>query len=122
MRTLTIFSLLMLLASAQMPPALAQEPAAAASDPCIGVEVNGQRSQSYSCLTQKLQPTPSPQAANPDGKIAASEEIAHRPSNQIGLFNYSATSHRMGNQFGISVFPQRPTPAPPPTTFPHINH
>lgn len=85
---------------------------AAPGDPCIGVEVNGQRSQSFGCLTQKLQPTPSAQAGNPESKIAGSEEIAHRPSNQVGLFNYSALSHRMGNQLGVSVFPQRAPTAP----------
>jgi len=38
------------------------------------------------------------------------EGIAQRPANQLGLFNRAATSHRMGNQFGHSVYPQRPPP------------
>ncbi|RCJ05512.1 hypothetical protein DDK22_26295 [Cupriavidus necator] len=43
----------------------------------------------------------------------AVEAIAQRPSNQLGLYNEAATSHRMGNTFGTSVYPQRPaSPAP----------
>jgi hypothetical protein len=44
----------------------------------------------------------------------AAEAIAQRPSNQLGLYNEAATSHRMGNNpFGTSVNPQRPaSPAP----------
>jgi hypothetical protein len=129
MRALSIFCLLTLLGGVQALPATAADLAPAAApaqsaqsdaDACIDVEVNGQHSQSFACLTQKLKPTPSPQAGDPANTMTASEEIAHRPSNQIGLFNYSATSHRMGNQFGVSVFPQRPAPLPPPAgLFPH---
>ncbi|HEY4317889.1 MAG TPA: hypothetical protein VGN04_09825 [Herbaspirillum sp.] len=97
------------------------QPAQADADACVDVVVNGQHSQSFACLTQKLQPAKTPQASvGGANSLTTSEEIARRPSNQIGLFNYSATSHRMGNQFGISVFPQRPAPQPPPS-FPHIH-
>jgi hypothetical protein len=43
----------------------------------------------------------------------ASEAIVQRPSNELGLFNRAATGHRMGNAFGISVYPQRPPAATP---------
>jgi hypothetical protein len=128
MRALPIFCLLTLLGGFQGFAVAAEElsaaaqPAQAGTDACIDVEVNGQRSQSFECLTQKLKPAPSPQAGNPANVTMSSEEIAHRPSNQIGLFNYSATSHRMGNNFGVSVFPQRPAPQVPSTYVPHINH
>lgn len=77
---------------------------------CVEVTVNGQRVPPLpECLTRKLQPAPKP-PANPraaDAPLAA-EAITQRPSNQLGLFNRAATGHRMGNQFGISAFPQRP--------------
>jgi len=82
---------------------------------CIEVEVNGERAPSFSCLTQKLSPNGNvarPTAVPP----LASEAITQRPSNQLGLFNHSATSQRMGNTFGSSVYPQRPenhTPVSP---------
>jgi hypothetical protein len=125
MRALPIFCLLALCGLPVLSAAAADQPQAARADeePCVEAEVNGQRSQSFACLTQKLMPAKSPQAgAGGANSMTASEEIARRPSNQIGLFNYSATSHRMGNQFGVSVFPQRPPPPVPQTSFPHINH
>ena len=42
-----------------------------------------------------------------------SEAIVQRPGNQLGVFNRAATSHRMGNTFGTSVYPQRPPPVVP---------
>lgn len=73
---------------------------------CIEVEVNGERAPSFSCLTQKL----SPRTDDARQPVAAlpSEAITQRPSNQLDLFNRSATSERMGNTFGTSVYPQRP--------------
>lgn len=80
---------------------------------CVDVEVNGQRSPSYDCLTNQLQPASAPGSGRAPG--LESEEIANKPSNQIGgQFNWSATSQRMGNNFGNSATPQRPA-APPPS-------
>jgi len=41
-----------------------------------------------------------------------SEAIIQRPSNQLGVFNRAAAGHRMGNNFGTSVYPQRPPEKP----------
>lgn len=74
---------------------------------CIEVEVNGERAPSFSCLTAKL--SPNSNVARPTAiPHLASDVTTGRPSNQLGLFNYSATSQRMGNTFGTSVYPQRP--------------
>lgn len=78
------------------------------ADSCVEVVVNGERTPSYACLTQKLQPTAPPRGADGAQPGLASEAITQRPSNQLGLFNQAATSHRMGNTFGTSVYPQRP--------------
>lgn len=72
---------------------------------CVDVEVNGERAPSYTCLTQQLTPS---RDAKADERGLASESIANRPSNQLGLYNRAATEHRMGNTFGTSVLPQRP--------------
>ncbi|VVE90723.1 hypothetical protein [Pandoraea bronchicola] len=88
-------------------------PAAQPRAGCVDVEVNGQRSPSYDCLTNQLQPASSPLAGGRAPGLE-SEDIANKPGNQIGgQFNWSATSQRMGNTFGNSATPQRPD-APPP--------
>ncbi len=84
------------------------QPAAETAAGCVEVEVNGVRAPSFPCLTQKLRPRAQP-AEGPSAQQLASEKIAQRPGNQLGLFNYSATSQRMGNTFGTSVLPQRPS-------------
>ncbi|WP_208509215.1 hypothetical protein [Variovorax paradoxus] len=91
--------------------AMAQE--AAPANPCVEVTVNGERAPSYDCLTQKMRPPASaPRDADGTPQLA-SEAIANRPSNQLGLFNRAATSTRMGNTFGTSVYPQRPPTVAP---------
>ncbi len=42
------------------------------------------------------------------GKRFDAEAMVQPSSNQMGLFNRSSTANRMGNQFGKSVYPQRP--------------
>ena len=73
---------------------------------CIEVEVDGEKAPSYACLSQRLSPVAP--AARPSDQGLASESITQRPGNQLGVFNRAATSNRMGNTFGSSVYPQRP--------------
>lgn len=80
----------------------AQRPTAS---PCVDVEVNGYRALSYECLTAQIAPALQRPADHP---ALASEDILSRPGNQLGLFNRSATSNRMGNTLGTSAYPQRP--------------
>ncbi|MNR78010.1 hypothetical protein D3C72_86960 [compost metagenome] len=77
---------------------------------CVDVEVDGVRAPSYNCLSQKLQPKPTPKPAS--ATQMGSESIIQRPSNELGLFNRAASGHRMGNTFGTSVYPQRPPDRP----------
>lgn len=89
-----------------MAPAFASPPKDAPAS-CIEVEVDGARAPaSFACLSERLRPAP----ANPASRDAAmgSEAIVQRPGNQLDVFNRAATSHRMGNTFGTSVYPQRP--------------
>lgn len=93
------------------------KPARPSASSCIDVEVNGYRGPSYDCLSQQMAPrTPAPH----ENPAMASENIAKRPPNELGLANRAATSNRMGNTFGKSAFPQRPpakvySPVAPPT-------
>lgn len=97
---------------AQDAPQARQESAAHSTAGCVEVEVNGMRSPSYDCLTDKLKPA-NAAASAPRALSMESEAIAQRPGNQLGVFNWSATSQRMGNTFGTSATPQRPaTPVP----------
>ncbi|MDP9602641.1 UNVERIFIED_ORG: hypothetical protein J2W38_002428 [Variovorax paradoxus] len=95
--------------------ASAQENDATATQarPCVEVTVNGERTPSYDCLTEKLRPPASARAPDAVQPGLASEAIVQRPSNELGLFNRAATDHRMGNTFGTSVYPQRPPPVAP---------
>lgn len=88
--------------------------------PCTEVEVNGVRTTSFACLTDKLRPNTARERGDPASQPALpSEAIVQRAPNQLGLFNRAATSTRMGNNFGVSVYPQRPpvqapgSPVPP---------
>lgn len=99
--------------AADAAPQVGSAPASASRAGCVDVEVNGQRSPSYDCLTNQLQPASGPLAG---GRAPGLESgnIANRPGNQIGgQFNWSATSQRMGNNFGNSATPQRPATPPP---------
>ncbi|MCQ9616652.1 hypothetical protein L1889_07965 [Paenalcaligenes niemegkensis] len=82
----------------------------AAPGACVDVEVGGYRALSYDCLSQQM--APDKQQPVPGNPALASEEIARQAPNRLGLFNQAATSNRMGNQFGKSAFPQRPSAFP----------
>ncbi|MCR6476344.1 hypothetical protein NU688_09270 [Variovorax sp. ZS18.2.2] len=110
MRTIFLHGIAALLACGLCGAAIAQE---ATGGNCVEVTVNGERAPSYDCLTQKLQPKAPARGPDDAQPGMASEAIAQRPSNQLGLFNRAATGHRMGNTFGTSVHPQRPPPVPP---------
>ncbi|MBE3027605.1 hypothetical protein [Janthinobacterium sp. GW458P] len=88
--------------------------AAAPETGCVEVEVAGKREQSMSCLSEKLLPPASAAARRPPA-LSGAEATVLRPSNQLGLYNRAALEHRMGNAFGKSVTPQRPS-APPPAS------
>lgn len=110
MRTPTLIALLS--AFLLQAPALATEPqapTAALPSACVDVEVGGYRALSYDCLSQQMAPSKDHTPGNP---ALASEDIAKQAANRLGLFNQSATSNRMGNQFGKSAFPQRPPAVP----------
>ncbi|CCH09797.1 Uncharacterised protein [Achromobacter xylosoxidans] len=86
------------------PPASTAGPAPGGA--CIETEVNGYRALSYGCLNQKMAPDAAPR---PPPELG-SEAITQRPPNQMGLPTPATIGNRMGNTFGTSAYPQRPTP------------
>lgn len=85
-----------------------------ASEPpsCISVEVNGQRSPSYDCLSRMM--APDEQAVARSLPQFNSAEVTKQGGNALGLFNRAATQIRMGSNLGRSVYPNQPAPAPVP--------
>jgi hypothetical protein len=85
-----------------------------AANSCVDVTINGHQALSYDCLNRRLMSSATMSSGNQLGDLDA---VTREPSNrQVGQFNFSALSNRMGNQLGHSVTPQRPPSPPPPTT------
>ncbi|WP_266157145.1 hypothetical protein [Dyella silvatica] len=92
----------------------AESPQTASPSPsCVEVSVNDRPTLAYDCLGQALL---SPKAATPPSLLM--DGVVNEPSNrQVGQYNFSAFSHRMGANLDKSVVPQRPPAAPPPPLF-----
>lgn len=82
----------------------------AAKRVCVDVEVGGERTLSYDCLSQQLTPTTPPDAP---ASQSAAQALANGPSNRVGTFNLSAERNRFGANWGKSITPQRPQPPQP---------
>jgi len=84
-----------------------------ASPSCVDVSINQHAVLAFDCLSRALG-TGAKQPVAPSPMLDA---VANEPSNrQVGQYNFSALSHRMGSNLGKSVIPQRPpvvAPAPP---------
>jgi len=74
--------------------------------PCIDVQVNGERIPAWECLQRRLAPAP-PRARSP--RLSESERLMRQPGNQLMQYNLEGTRQRMGDAFGRSVTPQRPS-------------
>ncbi len=72
---------------------------------CVEVEIGGEPAPPLSCLNRKLrgevEKVQSPSFAPPVD--AKSQDI------RVGVVNQSALRQQYGSNFGVSVFPQRPT-------------
>lgn len=92
--------------AAPQPAASTATPPKPAPRACIDTEVNGYHALSYDCLNQKMAPDAAPRPP----PTPASEAITQKPPNQMGLPTPATIGNRMGNTFGTSAYPQRPTP------------
>jgi hypothetical protein len=77
---------------------------------CVEVTVGGYKAPDYNCLSQQMGNNPAGATAEQKNQQAMNVPINKRPPHQLGLATPAATSTRMGNTFGTSVKPQRPTP------------
>ncbi|THF58682.1 hypothetical protein [Pseudothauera rhizosphaerae] len=109
MRLLTLIAALLPLGGNALlaPQAHAEDAEQKPAHHCIDVEVNGERIRDYDCLGKLLTPSQD-SAARPPAQLR-SEEIAGHPATALGLANREATRQRMGNTFGKSTLPQRPS-------------
>jgi hypothetical protein len=74
---------------------------------CVDVTVNGHPVLAYDCLNQHLASETTGGTTTPG---LDSSSVARLPSNQqVGQFNFSSFSHRMGANLGKSAVPQRPS-------------
>lgn len=87
--------------------------------PCVDVAINDHPALSYDCLNRRL----SMASAAPVQPAIDVDAVTREPGNrQVGQYNFSALSHRMGANLGRSASPQRPPPAPPPSNpFPTLS-
>jgi len=103
--------------------ALSQASAAQSAPPsCVEVSINQHSVLAFDCLSRALAPVA---AANATAQVRAMDAVALEPSNrQVGQYNFSALSHRMGSNLGTSVLPQRPPPTYPsvPLLHPAVGH
>lgn len=74
--------------------------------PCIEIQVNGERIPAWDCLQRKLAPAESAAARH---NLSEAERLMRKPGNQLLQYNLEGTRQRMGDAFGRSVVPQRPT-------------
>ena len=87
-----------------LPPLHVEAP----SPSCIDVQVEGARSISFDCLNQQLQ-------ADAQGQIGVAPIVTAKDvtgtgaPTTVGTFSYTGTSIRMGDAFGKSATPQRPS-------------
>jgi len=89
-------------------PALAQQPAPSSSiaaPSCVDVSINQRSVLAFDCLSRVL----ASGAATSSPPTLTVDPVTGEPSNrQVGQYNFSALSHRMGSNLGKSVLPQRP--------------
>ena len=87
----------------------ASVPAQAASDiteTCVDVHIGNDRAAYFDCLNAELKRRAEREQKAP---LPAAPVDARSPSNQIGTYNDAAAREHMGNAFGVSSRPQRPT-------------
>ena len=75
------------------------------TQPCVDVEIGGDRSAYFKCLNEQSQKKVEHEHGTPQPTAPID---AQSPSNQVGTANDAAAREKMGNAFGKSATPQRP--------------
>jgi hypothetical protein len=76
---------------------------------CVTVDADGSRTLAYDCLTAGLQASAEEQGPGQVPTLDAKALTGRGNPEALGTFSFTATSIRMGKNFGHSVFPERPT-------------
>ena len=77
---------------------------------CVYVETEGDPGGRLACIQQRLRAA-AREAQEKVAPLPGAPLDARSTDTRVGVANEAATRQRMGNQFGVSVHPQRP-PAP----------
>src|SRR5262249_19507383 len=83
------------------------------SDPCVSVDIAGRRAGAADCAARKLQDAAKAAQEKAQGQKTPDIPTATSPDTKIGVANDAATRQRLGDSFGKSVVPQRPTRVAP---------
>jgi hypothetical protein len=81
-------------------------------DPCVAVDIAGHKAGDTDCAAQKLQDAAKAAQDRAKDQPVPNVVTATSPDTKIGVANEAATKQRLGDNFGKSVLPQRPTPPP----------
>ncbi len=81
--------------------------------PCAAADTAGRKAGDTDCAARKLQDAAKAAQDRAKDQPIPNVPTATSPDTQIGVANEAATKQRLGDSFGKSVLPQRPTPPPP---------
>ena len=77
---------------------------------CVQIKIGTEQTADFRCLNAMLQQLVDKEGTRQAVLQAAQDGVTGLAPTQLGLFNVTATHERLGNAFGHSAFPQRPTP------------
>lgn len=77
---------------------------------CVQVKIGTEQTADFRCLNALMQKMVDKEGTRQAVLQAAQDGVTALAPTQLGLFNVTATHERLGNAFGHSAFPQRPTP------------
>src|SRR5262249_53245888 len=114
MRSVVLTGILLGLAS---PAAAAPAAPSDSAQACVDVQIGNDRTAYLNCLNDVMQRRVEHEKGIPQPEAPID---THSQSNQVGTFNAAAAQQRMGNAYGVSPVPQRPSrvfvsPLIPPT-------
>jgi len=100
-------------------PAFAEDSEQSASQPCVEVQIGDDTTTHLNCVNSELERRV---AREHDAPLPAAPVDARSQSNQVGTFNETVTKQMMGNAYGVSPKPQRPTQTFSNPIIPNVPH
>jgi hypothetical protein len=76
---------------------------------CVQIKIGTEQNADFRCLNAMMQQLVDKEGTRQAALQAAQDGVTALTPTQLGLFNVTATHDRLGNAFGHSAFPQRPT-------------